>query len=250
MKEYFKHHENAIIKHLRSEFPYEGVGVIINDKYIPCENVAQNPEEHFDIGKKQYKELRALGEFQAVVHSHNDYPHISEDDMRSQMETLIPYGMVSLKNGSVQRIVWWGDALEPQNLLNRYFIHGVYDCYGLVRDFYRHHGIVIPNFVRENVWWEDNKGMFEQNFEAAGFEKITVDEVKPGDTVLMKIRGCIQNNYANHCGIVLEGNTLLHHLYNRASRIEPIGGWKKCVTTYLRLKEFDGKVNKELLVNE
>lgn len=248
MIEYFKEQEPDFITHLQQEFPYEGVGLIINDKYYPCDNVAENPDENFIISTQQYKQMRELGDIQAVIHSHNDYPHISKNDMTSQMQTLVPYCMVSLKNKSIQRIVWWGDSLQPQELLNRYFVHGVYDCYGLLRDFFRHHGIVLPNFVRENLWWLENEALFEENLESVGVYSISKNELKPGDIILMKIRGSHKHNHANHCGIYVGEGLLLHHLYNRASRVEPVGGWGKMITQYLRLPEFDGiTINKGLL---
>lgn len=250
MKEYFKENENDFIEHFKEEFPYEGVGLIINDKYYRCENMAENPEEHFAIGATQYKKMRLIGDIQAVIHSHNDHPHVSEADMLSQMETLLPYCMVNLKNKAVNRIVWWGDTLEPQNLLNRYFVHGVYDCYGLLRDFFRHHDILIPNFSREVFWWEDDKALFEPNFEKAGFHTIYTEDLKPGDVVFMKIRGNRKNTFANHCAVYIGDGLIVHHLYNRASRIEPLSGWKRMITQCLRLDTFGNKQIKKELFDE
>lgn len=250
MIEYFKNQELDIITHLKQEYPYEGVGLIINDKYYPCDNVAENPENNYVIGVDQYKKMRSIGDIQAVVHSHNDYPHISANDMRSQMETLIPYGMFSLKNRTVTRIVWWGDTLEPQQLLNRYFVHGVYDCYGLVRDFFRYHDITLPNFVRENLWWEKNNTLFEGNFDQCDVVVIDKISIKPGDIILFKIRGTRENCSANHCAVYLGDGLILHHLYNKASKIEPIGGWYKMITQCVRLPLFNGIINKDILINE
>lgn len=244
MKEYFKEQEPYFIKHFKEELPYEGVGLIINNKYYRCENLSNTPDTDFVIGATQYKKMIAIGDIQAVVHSHNNYPHVSKNDMISQLETLLPYCVVNFKNGVVTRIVWWGDTLETQDLLGRYFIHGVYDCYGAIRDFYKHHGIVIPNFAREFMWWNNNEIMFEPNFNSAGFCEVDRETLLPGDVLLMKIRGDNRNNFANH-GAVYVGNGLIyHHLYNRASRLEPLGGWKSCVLQVLRNKGFvDKSVN-------
>jgi cell wall-associated NlpC family hydrolase len=154
--------------------------------------------------------------------------------------------MVNLKNKAVNRIVWWGDTLETQHLLNRYFVHGVYDCYGLLRDFYKHHNIILPNFIRENIWWDNNIDMFGENFENAGFYNIYIDNIMPGDVILMKIRGSKTNNFANHCAVYIGDGLILHHLYNRASRIEPLSGWKKMITHCLRCNEFNTPINKDL----
>ena len=50
--------------------PQESCGVVINNTYFPCLNIADNPEEDFIMEPRDYIAARAYGEIQAYVHSH------------------------------------------------------------------------------------------------------------------------------------------------------------------------------------
>ncbi len=70
------------------------------------------------------------------------------------------------------------------------------------------------------------------NWYAAGLREFS-GEPKPGDVVIMQISALV----ANHAGILLEENVLLHHLYGQLSQRVPYGGyWRERTIKVLRHK--------------
>jgi len=231
MKQYFDKVSVMKAEHYAiSKFPEEACGFITHDDFIPCENIADDKVKNFKIDKYEY--FKYHDQIQCIVHSHANYPHLSAADMEGQIRSNLPWGLILLNNGKVQHTVFWGDMLEPEELIGRPFIHGLFDCYGVVRDYWRAKGYWIKDFPRDNLWWETQPSMLEDNCRDAGFDFIDESEVKNGDVVFMKVVADV----VNHSGIYLGDGLILHHLYNRLSRTEPLNRWRKFVTGYLRCK--------------
>lgn len=233
MKEYF---EKRIILdavyHAKEEFPNESCGFFIKKDgkmmYFPQKNISKDKNLDFEIDIREY--LKYEKDIECIIHSHSNYPHASKKDMLQQFLTHKPWGIINLINESLDQVVFWGDQLEPQDLIGRRFFHGIYDCYSLVRDYYRFKGIVLPIHERENLWWETDPSMLEDNVKDAGFKRIPDEDVKEGDVVFMKINA----NVVNHSGIVLSNGLVLHHLYNRLSTREPLNRWRQYISGYYR----------------
>jgi proteasome lid subunit RPN8/RPN11 len=240
MKKYFEGKALQDAKqHAIDEFPKESCGFIIGDKFIPCNNIASNPEEDFKIHKIRY--MRYVDEIDAIIHSHNNYPHASKHDMEQQIATDLPWGIINLFNGKVEDVFFWGDQLPIQDLLGRPFYHGVYDCYNLVRDYYRIHNILLPQYPREWLFWHKSIPMIEENFKDAGFYEINADELQPGDAVVGKVA---QDKVINHTAIYLGNNLILHHLAGHypnyksgLSRRDLLNRWEKYIVKYMRYKD-------------
>ena len=61
-----------ILNHAKICYPAECCGLIIDGQYYPCDNVAPNPAEHFEIDYLNMVEMQEYhGEIQAIVHSHS-----------------------------------------------------------------------------------------------------------------------------------------------------------------------------------
>ncbi|MNI72326.1 NlpC/P60 family protein [compost metagenome] len=126
------------------------------------------------------------------------------------------------------------------------------DCYSLVRDWYaRERGIVLPDFQREDGWWDAGKSanLYMDHYAEAGFRPLASSEqMAPGDVVLMQIR----SDRANHSGVFIGAQPLieapelfpvpdamLHHLYGRDSERVVYGGyWREATRLVLR---YEGK---------
>ena len=66
-----KHTKRLIHAHAKICYPAECCGLIIDGQYYPCDNVAPNPAEHFEIDYLDMVEMQEYhGEIQAIVHSH------------------------------------------------------------------------------------------------------------------------------------------------------------------------------------
>lgn len=220
-----------INKYLCSKYPEEAGGVIVNNVFIPCDNVSDNKKFEYIINSDHYLSCLKAGDVQCIIHSHDDFPHCSETDMISQEATDVVWGIVSIKDGLVLDHFFWGGKPEP--LVGRKFHHGVHDCYGLVRDYYLEKGIQLPNMYREYGWWQGSepKGLLD-GYKEQGFTDIEYQDLRPGDAILFKIRYKV----TNHCAVYLGDGLIIHHFCapGIVSRREPLSNWKKFATHYLR----------------
>jgi proteasome lid subunit RPN8/RPN11 len=243
--------------HARRQFPEESCGVIVKGKYIACDNVADDPANHIDhadcdcrlcafaIGSKEY-DKHAIAGIDMVIHSHPNGPfYPSLADMEYQARTGRPWAIIVLDEERIStKPTIWGAETEIPAILGREFMHGVTDCYQLIKDVYalgreklEAQGIVgwpfepitLMHKPREDAWWEGDADLYEENFAAAGFVEVT-DAPKPGDVFLMKIR----SSKNNHGGVLLDNALILHHLPQRLSRREPAGIWGRQATKWLR----------------
>lgn len=223
-------------------YPQESCGMVVADRYIPCENVANDPLQAFEIAPNAYMLDRSV---QAVIHSHPDGKREpTAADMKSQVGAAVPFGLLTVNaEGVTSDLLWWGPGVPETPLKGRPFRWGPSgsdgggDCYALIRDYYKQElGIVIKEYPRDYKWWANDGNMYVENFADAGFVQIAHSEIKPGDVILMRVPSSCP--VPNHAGIYL-GPTqgILHHLQNRPSRQENASVWLKNITHYLR---YDG----------
>lgn len=215
-------------------FPEEACGLVIKDTYIPCENIADNKLNDFKIDTKIF--IKNIKEIEAVIHSHNNFPHASKKDVIQQRATKVPWGVINVFKGNTREVFFWGDSLPVQDLVGRPFINGVYDCYGLVRDYYRKNKNTTLLLVEHEIdFYNNNEHLLTDNFKEAGFVEVEKKDLKNGDVVF----GSVLSNIVNHCGIYIGNGLILHHLSGRLSRTEPLVRWEKYITHYLRYEGVD-----------
>lgn len=224
-----------IKKHLESKWPEEAGGIVVNDTYVPCENTSESRTDTFSIDTEVYMECEEKGEIQAIIHSHDDWPHASEADMVSQIATDVPWGIMSIKNGRFDTAFFWGDCLEPVDFIGRSFHHGVHDCYALVRDYYRvEKGIMLKTILREYGWWKTDppQDLLKDNISNYGFVVVDEKDMQPGDVLLFRIKYKV----VNHSAVYLGRGLILHQFCAPGviSRTEPLNRWKKMLTHCLR----------------
>lgn len=237
-----------IITHAYECYPAECCGLIIDTgvdkKYIPCTNKATNNEQ-FSLCPKDFAKAKNMGEIQAIVHSHPDGGVLPSDLDKLQIELHgVTWVIVAVSKQDYADEPSFG-VYEPcgyrPSLLGRNYIHGVQDCYAIIRDFYsREFAIELPDFERIDAWWEDesHEPLYENNFKTAGFFEVDKDNLQYGDILLCRVG---RTHHVNHALIWLGdndvlksettppcvGNTLiLHHPYGRQSVREIYGkGW-------------------------
>ncbi|MCE5333370.1 MAG: C40 family peptidase [Desulfobacteraceae bacterium] len=219
-------------EHAAREYPAkESCGLIFDGRYIPLENLAVNPSEDFKISPEVYLSYCELGTVEAVMHSHPNGPQCpTKLDMIGQEACNVPWGIVPILFGSTLYPFFWGDQLPIAPLVGRQFRMGVFDCYGLVRDWYRQErSTTLPLFPRDPDWWTNGEDMIADNFRTAGF--VEVPEVaKVGDVVVGKILARVEN----HCAVYIGDGLILHHLAGRLSRREALGPWMRYKTRVFR----------------
>ncbi|WP_321866765.1 C40 family peptidase [Paraburkholderia tropica] len=237
----------AIAAHAIAEYPRECVGLVVlvqgSETYMPCANWAATPSEQFVLAAKDYASAEDAGEIVALVHSHPGAAATpsAADKAVCEVSGIPVWVIVSVGvqgDGSIGVEDWF--EFGPSNfiapLIGRQFVHGVHDCYAIVRDWYRlERGVVLPDFERRDAWWDDGaSSLYLNNYRRAGFVDVGQGAViEVGDVLLMQIRS--KNNVPNHAGIYIGNGQFLHHMYGRLSGRAVWGGmWAQCLRTVLR----------------
>lgn len=250
-----------IMKHAESGYPKEICGVVVitakGEKYVPCVNIAESAEEEFHMCPDSYIKAEELGDVVGIVHSHPDGTtrpsshDIAVMSRNREVELIvdpdsspIPWHIVSWPEGDYRQVI----PEVTVDLLDRPFVHGVWDCWSTCEAYYKkYHGITFKSYPRKDRWWEDkdSKSFYEELYEEFGFYE--VNDLKPGDMVIMQIG---RTYHPNHAGIYLGelsefeerpicGKTLmLHHMYAKKSEVIVYGGqWQQRTRMILRHRE-------------
>lgn len=222
-------------QHALSEYPNESVGAVYEGSYVALENTAEFPMKTFRL--ESYPE-----DAQAIIHSHTQTPSLApqEDDMRSQQQDDPKrlWGILSCNGRTCKGIEWFGDAAPVAPYVGRKFLSGQRDCWCLIRDIYRKElGIfTLPNLPRNDDWFRGKNPkdlLSRMEIEKAGFEQISMRDMRPWDIVL----GSIGSRVTNHCGIYIGNNMFLHHTEDAPSTRVPTNPWLKRIRYYLRHKD-------------
>jgi len=229
------------------QFPKEACGFVIDNMFVKCENISDEPEDNFTISREKTTEAFLTGNLQAVLHSHpvplgteptrHDVRAPSKTDMETQEEMDIPWGIVTTEGENVTDILWFGCEKTPK-LKGRTFIPNVFDCYTLVIDYYKiNHNIEIRNYPREPEWEDYDPKMYDNNWIKEDFVKLERwDEIQPNDVLMFKVG---RSTYVNHAAIMLDGVKFLHHLYGKLSCEETLNDqWRLRLAYVCRHKDF------------
>lgn len=225
--------KNELRSYAHSRPDEEVCGIIAGGKFFPCSNIHSSPSENFGISAKDYAKAEKLG-IEAIFHSHTEFNNkFSSHDIASCKTINLPWVMYCIGTNSWHEMDPTGNA----PYLERPWIYGLYDCYGLVRDYFkREYNIALGDYERgeEFEWKSSEWRMFEKNFAAQGFAE--VDKPRQGDVLLMQL----QADFPNHVGIIHDPdrNIFYQHLLDRLSEANIYGGyWQKCTAKILRHRE-------------
>lgn len=230
--------------HALREFPLEACGLVVGTEsgpvFVPCRNTSADPRTEFDVDPRDFAAASMRGDILAVLHSHtpNDefstgMAHPSKADMSGQEVSGLPWAISMCSGDSCSDPVYFGDQSPMRDLIGRPYIYGVWDCYSLIRDYYRTRSdrpFTLPYFPREDNWWSNGGDLYGENFAAAGFREIPVDDAREGDALVMTVR----SRRPNHAAVLIGGGLMLHHLHDQLSGREPAVRWRPLVTYALR----------------
>lgn len=243
---------NAILAwkaHAANCYPEEACGIITKaGGFIPAKNVHEDPTRQFKVEDDFYEFYDEVAVF---LHSHT-VNVVGEDgkvqpvahgptkfDMQSQQETPFPWGISMCDGENTTDPICWGDQLTPRPLLGRQFVHGIWDCYSLVRDWHRmEKGIIIPDYPRSHLWWRKEDGyegadMYEQFFKEAGFERVIRSTPLPGDCFICRLKSPV----LNHAGVYIGDGMILHHPGGSLSQRSPAARWSSKMDFLVRHKD-------------
>lgn len=198
-----------------------------NLRFSVASNVAENPQESFEIGNTDWVLAESRGEIVAVVHSHpNGEPFLSGADRQMQIQTGLPW------------ILAVGGKLKQfrccPHLRGRVFEYGKADCGALIRDAFMLMGVDLPDHERGDIDDDAEHEYLRKHFERVGFVRVS-DGLRGGDVILTSYGG-----HANHAALYLGDGQILHHAYNQLSRREPFNQWwSERIDSVWRLPEFE-----------
>lgn len=228
-----KHIIKALLAHAEQTYPAECCGLVIQNgrkqSYRPCANTATAAGEQFRIAPEEYAAAEDAGVIVAVAHSHPDATTQPSQLDLAQCDLLqVPWIIASWPEGDVREIMPT-EGVKP--LEGRPFVHGIWDCYAIIRDWYKQErGIELPNFERSDGWWDRGENLYMKNYAEAGFVP-TEGALQPGDVIIMQVRA----DEPNHAGVYLGDGLMLHHMYGKLSGRVPYGGyWLERTITVLR----------------
>lgn len=230
--------KEAALAHAKRMDPQESCGLVVVVKrkliYWPANNIASDLTEDFILDPQDIIAAENIGDVVGIVHSHVKHPvDPSPADRASCNAHGIAWYIVQARQDT-----WF--HLEPDTaipaLAGRVWVWGAADCWKLVRDWYRQHGMELKTFSYPPTPEEfEQDPLFEHYWRDAGFVEVPLQTARYGDVLLMNFRG----KAANHIGVVVEDGLILHHARGCLSGKEPLTEWmRKCIERTLRLPAF------------
>jgi proteasome lid subunit RPN8/RPN11 len=220
--------------HALARYPEESCGLVViikgKERFLPCRNVADNPRQEFTIHHADYAAAEDLGDIIGIAHSHNNGDaNPSQADRVACEQSQLPWYITAVNTAQeVSPIVTLRPSGYIADYVGRTFVHGVMDCYTLVRDFHkREFAIDLPAFAgRRPQWWNKGDNLYMVNLGTNGFMPVARNSIQYGDLILMQIR----SPQPNHGAIYMGEGRLLHHMFGRLSCHEMYGGWHQEMT--------------------
>ena len=225
-------------------YPNEACGLVVRvgkkSVLIECPNTHDNPAQWFRIDPKDYAKAAGVGEIVGVWHTHVDQSNNLSIVDRVEMEkSELPWYIASIHKIGDEFKVTPPAAYHPEGYqepyIDRPYIYGVFDCWSLVRDYYkREYEIVLGEYPRIEEFWKKGYNFFGENFKREGFEKLIDQEPQVGDLFLIQTDN---HDFPNHIAIYIGDDQILHHCHGRLSRRDIYGGyWSKHTMHHLRHK--------------
>lgn len=239
MKIVSRNTEEKIKNYSISQYPKEACGFVLkNGEFIELENLHCDPENNFLTDPLEYMKYEKELEF--IFHSHTGLENIcpSKADMENQLLFNVPWLLLATDGKRCTNLEVFGWQVIRNGHPGLDFIHGIRDCYSLIRDYYYNSSneeskILLKEIPRENKWWVSKENLYLNHFKENGFFEVEKDisKIKVGDVCLMEIR---PTNTVNHAGIYVGNGYMLHHLYGQLSCKTPIQNYIKFLNKIIR----------------
>lgn len=190
-------------------------------KIEPCQNIAVDSINGFEISIEDQMRVMKLGPLMGVYHSHPIGPSgFSEQDLAVAEETALPFYMYDLVSKT------WNEYLPTTYsviLEGRHFYWGFDDCYGAARHYYRQTlGLYLHDYDRDDNFGPSKSNAILENFEKEGF--ISFDPqattIQGHDALLFDI----SKRAPQHLGMFVSNQRMFHHSLHGLSRMELLDG--------------------------
>ena len=104
---------------------------------------------------------------------------------------------------------------DYKSLVGRQWLYGKFDCYTIVRDYYKLLGIIMPDYERPKDLIT-SKSIFLDQAKKCNFKQIDFEDRSKDDVLIMKLG----TKNPMHAAIFLGDNTILHQKYESLSCTE------------------------------
>lgn len=204
--------QKQILAHAEAAKPQEACGFIVKrgrkQLYVRVKNVAENPNDTFELDPDAWTTLGENDEVVAVVHSHpNGEPFLSGADRQMQVKHSLNW--VLAVNGTLKQF-------RPcPHLLGRTFEYGVRDCGTLIRDAMMLAGLNYQDFERGDLDEDAANEIWVNSLTALGAKRISDGSLQAGDVILT-----VYGGKAAHAAMYIGNDKMLHHSYGNLSRRE------------------------------
>lgn len=215
--------KNFIKNHAKDSFPNECCGFIVekNGKIdcIKCDNVAINKEQDFQIKVDDYLNIKDQYNILYVYHSHtNDNENFSDTDKMYSDEMALNYLMYHLKTDQFK-------IHESDNLLykyvGRYFEYRKYDCFTLIKDFFKNELKIDLNYDQNIIQNETLQNINILDEVNKFYSKNNLIKIEDQNSLikndLLLINGF---KYGSHFAVYLGEDKILHHPMNSFSKVD------------------------------
>lgn len=225
---------DEILAHARLHPDVEVCGLVIThgDKFrtLRAANLAEDPSRDFYMDPQAWLDVPPGSSVVGVYHSHPfTPPYPSQADLSMCEATGVTWHIVNPSTGGYH-------SFNPSGFeapyLRRAYVHGVHDCFSLVRDWYnREWSLNIPDYPRDPWWWEKGENLYLDNYAKHGFVSVSGQHPVEGDLMLIQMRSRVPN----HAAVYLRDGTIIHHPMGRLSSVDPWSGfWAQYCSHHLR----------------
>src|SRR5690606_5087054 len=127
--------------------------------------------EWFRISPIEATKVRSTEQVLAVWHTHpNRSAAPSEADLQGVEESKLDWIIVGISKTSAGFAYTEPTVTKPTGVVRPYtdrpYLYGVYDCYSLVRDYYkREFNLTLNAYQDEDKWWDRGENWFADNFQ-------------------------------------------------------------------------------------
>ena len=206
------------LKHAKEYAPHEACGLLVvykgKEKYFPCKNLAEDPEDQFIIDPDDWVKAEDAGEIVAVFHSHpNSPPFPSQADLVSCEYLDLPFYIVTPEP---EQWNYFEPSGYKKGLIGREWVWDIQDCWSLITDWYKEkRNIEIRHWKRPKSPEEFAENpLFEYGLPKVGFNEIDDSvELEVGDVLLMDS----YKNTLSHVALYIGDQTIFHHCAKRLS---------------------------------
>jgi proteasome lid subunit RPN8/RPN11 len=226
-----------ILKHANRQQPRECCGLLAvyngKQRYYPCNNLATNTNT-FVMDVLDFAAVEDEASVLAIVHSHtvgDCQPSMA--DLQSCERSRLPWIIV---NPNTEQFYQFEPSGYVAPIVGRPYIYTVFDCYTLIRDWYKQNfniELQIEYTAPSLETWSSNP-IFDLKLPqliANHFYEVSLTDVQRGDLLLF----CCTSQSTDHLGIYLGEQRFVHHSINRLSSVDLYGGyWLKQTNKVMR----------------